>query len=118
MATKNRGLHLRGGVGAEGSSSDSFPDSLPDSLSESPSVDEEGIKTDIVPSDWVGPISAYLEIWEIKEGLPALSHEFILPPPCHLRNPTIYITDLIPETHRSLFQPFDASRTMELDLDE
>ena len=34
------------------------------------------------------------------------------------QNPTIYITDIIPEGERAVFAGFDGSRTAELDMSE
>jgi hypothetical protein len=40
-----------------------------------------------------------------------------LPEPPIPQNPTIYITDIVPEDRRAIFQSFDESRTAELDMD-
>jgi len=40
-----------------------------------------------------------------------------LPEPPIPQHPTIYITDIVPEEKRALFEDFDGSRTAELDMD-
>ena len=40
-----------------------------------------------------------------------------MPEPLIQQHPTIYITDIVPEGRRAIFQGFDESRTAELDMD-
>ncbi|GIJ83430.1 hypothetical protein Asppvi_002250 [Aspergillus pseudoviridinutans] len=78
----------------------------------------EAIKSEITASDWVGQISAYMEMWEMNGGRPALrgSRIDILPTPSNPRDPEIRITDLIPEDRRTLFTDLDESKTIRLDM--
>ncbi|PKX98636.1 uncharacterized protein P174DRAFT_416361 [Aspergillus novofumigatus IBT 16806] len=78
----------------------------------------EAIQSEITASDWVGQISAYLEMWEMNGGRPALrgSRIDILPTPSNPRDPEIRITDLIPEDRRTLFTDPDESKTIKLDM--
>ena len=39
-----------------------------------------------------------------------------MPKPLTPQNPSIYITDIVPEESRARFEGFDESRTMELDM--
>lgn len=59
-------------VGDESTSPDSIPDWFPDTTSDTSAVDESGIRAAIVASDWLGPISVFLEMWILKDGFPVL----------------------------------------------
>ncbi|KAE8168366.1 hypothetical protein BDV40DRAFT_251885 [Aspergillus tamarii] len=78
----------------------------------------KAVKSEVIASDWVGQISVYLEVWELRDGYPALRGPRIdvLPTPANPRNLVLSVTDLIPEGCRTLFPNFDASRTFTIDM--
>ncbi|KAA8897381.1 hypothetical protein FN846DRAFT_921515 [Sphaerosporella brunnea] len=57
------------------------------------------IADNISCSDWVGPLTAYLEFWRLKDGVPTLdgSRISLLPEPGTDADPVIKITDLLPD---------------------
>ncbi|KAL2846446.1 hypothetical protein BJY01DRAFT_175228 [Aspergillus pseudoustus] len=83
------------------------------------SFSRAALESDIVTSDWVGDIKVYLELWErhnndIRLREPRCN---ILPEPTSSHDPTIRITDLIPDGCRARFgASFDASRTVTMDM--
>ncbi|KAL2815609.1 hypothetical protein BDW59DRAFT_166756 [Aspergillus cavernicola] len=74
--------------------------------------------SDITVGDWVGPLKIFLELWEMDGTEPVLREPRIdiLPATANPRNPKIRATDIIPGSHRGLFENFDGSRTGELDM--
>ncbi|KAL4780703.1 hypothetical protein BJX76DRAFT_360616 [Aspergillus varians] len=78
------------------------------------------LKSDIAVADWVGPLSVFLEVWEMGENEPMLREPRIpiLPIPEQPRNPMIRATDLIPEDYRAQFKDLGDSRAGELNMDD
>ncbi|KAE8388324.1 hypothetical protein BDV23DRAFT_195185 [Aspergillus alliaceus] len=78
----------------------------------------EALGSEIAASDWVGPISVFLEVWRLRDGEPSLTEPRIdiLPTPASPRDLILKVTDLIPEEHRASFPNFDAMRTITIDV--
>ncbi|KAK1139334.1 hypothetical protein N8T08_001105 [Aspergillus melleus] len=87
---------------------------LPDSSDEL----YKAIDSEIAASDWIGPISAFLEVWRLRDGELSLTEPRIdvLPTPASPRDLILQVTDLIPDEHRALFPNFDAMRTITIDM--
>ncbi|KAA8912202.1 hypothetical protein FN846DRAFT_996545 [Sphaerosporella brunnea] len=87
-----------------------------DSNSDSDTALYRTIADNISYSDWVGPLTAYLEFWRLKDGVPMLdgSRISLLPELTTDANPVIKITDLLPESmivgDAVREWPFDVSR--------
>ncbi|KAE8423789.1 hypothetical protein BDV36DRAFT_303180 [Aspergillus pseudocaelatus] len=78
----------------------------------------KAVKSEVIASDWVGQISVYLEVWELRDGYPVLRGPRIdvLSTPANPQNLVLSVTDLIPEGCRTLFPNFDTSRTFTIDM--
>ncbi|KAA8910314.1 hypothetical protein FN846DRAFT_888482 [Sphaerosporella brunnea] len=63
-------------------------------------VYDEIIET-VRADDWVGPMSAFVEFWRLRDGKPDVDGiRMSLLPHLHVDNPLIYITDLLPSQER------------------
>ncbi|KAL5361920.1 hypothetical protein BJX96DRAFT_166259 [Aspergillus floccosus] len=77
-----------------------------------------GIDDVVQVKDWVGPITADMEFWVLKDSEPyRRDHARVFPELIgHL--PSIYAGDVIPLSCQGSFPNFDASRQLHLDLEE
>ncbi|BCS29410.1 uncharacterized protein APUU_70980S [Aspergillus puulaauensis] len=78
----------------------------------------DNIRASVVVYDWVGPITANMELWELHDGVPMIREQrTVLPRPESPTNPVIKITDLVPLAYREQFQHFDETAVHEIDLE-
>ncbi|PKY00943.1 hypothetical protein P168DRAFT_293326 [Aspergillus campestris IBT 28561] len=68
--------------------------------------------------DWIGPITADLELWVLKDSEPYRRGRARVFPGLTGRLPPIYTGDIIPLSCQGSFPNFDASRKLYLDLEE
>jgi hypothetical protein len=124
-------LSLYGNTAGQGNNWISVEES--DARSESDQTLYDSIDRSIVDSDWVGPLTATLEIWcRSGDGVPTrregpvvrllswpfANHFFaqeVLPAP--RTNPTIHITDLVPEEFQGQFPSSNWSGETQLDME-
>ncbi|KAL4942118.1 hypothetical protein BDV06DRAFT_222452 [Aspergillus oleicola] len=81
----------------------------------------DNLKSEIIASDWVGPLNAFLKVWEMNENEnePTMRERTdILPCPAQPQNPTIRATDLIPEKYRAHLEDFDNFRMAHIDMND
>ncbi|KAL2870216.1 uncharacterized protein BJX67DRAFT_277495 [Aspergillus lucknowensis] len=77
----------------------------------------DNVRMHIEISDWMGPITARLELWELQGGIPTVRESAaVLPAPSTPVNPKIKITDIIPATFQTE-HTIDSHQVHELDLD-
>ncbi|GAM34881.1 hypothetical protein TCE0_015r02757 [Talaromyces pinophilus] len=86
----------------------------------SPKDWKSAVESQLNIDDWVGPLSAFLEFWELKNGRCEIRGQRfpILPRSKKPVRPAIPIVDMIPISERAKFKEVDKSREMDLDMND
>ncbi|PLB55291.1 hypothetical protein P170DRAFT_505905 [Aspergillus steynii IBT 23096] len=78
----------------------------------------KSIRKMITVTDWVGPISVVMTLWELCGTTPVVREKLVvLPRPESPQNPSVKITDLFPTDFQPLIEDFNPNLVKEIDLE-